>query len=115
MTGEGSLSRESGTLLGKAPLIGRVNERETIMSAVGRSVTDSRAELVTVVGNPGVGKTRLMTETIADLRDRLPEARAYRGACRPEAGIQAALAKILRARLGLGDSVDPATQAAEMR
>jgi tetratricopeptide (TPR) repeat protein len=115
MTIESTTGREAGPALGRAPLIGRVTERETIVAAVLRAVREGRPQLVTVIGNAGVGKTRLVTETIADLAERVPDLRAFRGGCRAESGVQGALAKVLRARLGLSEGQDALTQSAEMR
>lgn len=111
---ESTTGRE-GAPLGRAPLIGRVEERETIYRAVRRAADESKPCLVTVVGNPGVGKSRLVTETLADLRERMPDLRAFRGACRSESGVQGALAKILRTRLGISEGTDAVTQSIEMR
>jgi predicted ATPase len=62
-----------------------------------------------------VGKSRLVREAIADLAERMPSVRAYRGGCRAESGVQGALAKILRARLGLSEGQDALTQSLEMK
>ena len=44
------------------PFVGREAELELLHNVYGRAVRDRRAHLVTVVGEPGVGKTRLVTE-----------------------------------------------------
>lgn len=46
----------------EAPLIGRDGELETLTEAVRRSATDRRANLVTVLGEAGIGKSRLARE-----------------------------------------------------
>ena len=43
----------------EAPFVGREAERELLENTFGRAVRDRRAHLVTVYGEPGVGKTRL--------------------------------------------------------
>jgi tetratricopeptide (TPR) repeat protein len=108
-------AREGVAALGKPPLIGRIEERETIFSAASRAIAESRPQVVTIIGSSGVGKTRLVNEALADLRERIPDLRAFVGACRAGSGVQAALAKILRTRLGLAEGSDAATQSAEMR
>ena len=46
----------------KAPLVGRHTELSLLDNAVGSSVANNRALLVLLVGDPGVGKTRLALE-----------------------------------------------------
>ena len=92
-------SRDADNLpIGRPPLIGRVHEREAITTAVSRSITEARPQVVTVIGNAGVGKSRLVTEVIADLAEHYPDLRAYRGVARPDTGLHPAIARILRER-----------------
>ncbi len=100
--------------LGKAPFIGRISEREAIVQAVDRSIDEARCQAVTVIGNPGVGRSRLAGEVIADLAVRHPELRVYRGAARPEQGVQAAVTRILRTRFGIVEGTDAHAQANEV-
>ena len=53
-----------------APLVGRATELDRIRSTFDQAVTDRRCRLVTVVGAPGIGKTRLAREVSAELHDR---------------------------------------------
>jgi class 3 adenylate cyclase/tetratricopeptide (TPR) repeat protein len=63
-----------------APVVGREAELATLMGAWDAAITQRRAQLVTVVGDAGVGKTRLVREVI----DRLgPDARVVSGRCLP--------------------------------
>ena len=53
------------------PFVGREAELELLENSFSRAVRDRRAQLVTIFGEPGLGKTRLVTEFTADLdRDR---------------------------------------------
>ena len=106
--------RDVTAVLGKAPLVGRVAEREVISAALQRAVAESRPQLVTIVGDRGIGKSRLVTEAIADLMVQIPDLRSYRGHCRPESE-PGALARMLRTRLGLIDGLDTEAQISEMR
>ena len=47
-----------------ARFIGREQELELLHNALARSIRDRRANLVTVFGEPGIGKTRLVSEFI---------------------------------------------------
>ncbi|HEY3182275.1 MAG TPA: AAA family ATPase [Gaiellaceae bacterium] len=48
-----------------APFVGREEELELLHNTYARAVRDRRAHLVTVFGEPGVGKSRLVAEFIA--------------------------------------------------
>ena len=50
--------------------IGREQELELLENALARTVRDRRASLVTVFGEPGIGKTRLVTEFVERRRAR---------------------------------------------
>ena len=58
--------------------VGRVRELRQLVDAWDRALTGSRCELVTVVGDAGVGKSRLVAEALAGL-----EVRVVRGRCLP--------------------------------
>ena len=60
------------------PFVGRGQELEALLEAWGRTLTASRCELVTVIGDAGVGKSRLVAEAL----DRI-DARVVRGRCLP--------------------------------
>jgi class 3 adenylate cyclase/tetratricopeptide (TPR) repeat protein len=47
---------------GGAPLVGRTNELKALVDAVGRARRERTAQLVTLVGEPGIGKSRLVYE-----------------------------------------------------
>ncbi len=61
-----------------APFVGREREVATLRDAWERAATGERCELVTVVGDAGVGKSRLVAEALAPLG-----ARIVRGHCLP--------------------------------
>lgn len=100
--------------IGRPPMIGRLSERDAIAAAVSRSIAGACCEVITVIGNAGVGKSRLVSEVIADLAQREPTLRVFRGAARDGSGIQPAIARILRARFGLHEGSDAHTQANEV-
>jgi hypothetical protein len=58
--------------------VGREAELRQLVDAWGRAFAGPRCELVTVVGDPGVGKSRLVAEALAGI-----DARAIRGRCLP--------------------------------
>jgi hypothetical protein len=62
------------------PLVGRRDELARLRDALQRVVSDRACRLVTVVGPPGIGKSRLAREIAEDLRD---EATVLSGRCLP--------------------------------
>jgi class 3 adenylate cyclase/tetratricopeptide (TPR) repeat protein len=62
------------------PLVGRRDELARLRNAFQRVVSDRACRLVTVVGPPGIGKSRLAREIAEDLRD---EATVLTGRCLP--------------------------------
>jgi len=62
-----------------APLVGRHGELGILRSLYQRSRDDARAHLVTITGEPGVGKSRLLREFLAEVRDRDPRPLVLRG------------------------------------
>jgi class 3 adenylate cyclase/tetratricopeptide (TPR) repeat protein len=50
-----------------APYVGREEELELLENAFARAVRDRRAQLVTIFGDPGIGKSRLVREFFAGL------------------------------------------------
>ena len=58
--------------------VGREHELESLRAAFAHVVSDQRCELITVVGEPGVGKSRLSAELLTSI-----DARVIRGRCLP--------------------------------
>jgi class 3 adenylate cyclase len=58
--------------------VGRVHELATVEQAWSRAITESSCELLTVVGDAGVGKSRLVAEALERI-----DARVLRGRCLP--------------------------------
>jgi class 3 adenylate cyclase len=58
--------------------VGREAELGLVREAWRRAQADGRCELITIVGDPGIGKSRLVAEALAEL-----DARAVRGRCLP--------------------------------
>lgn len=92
-----------------APLVGRHGELGLLRSLYRRSYEESRVHLVTVLGGPGVGKSRLLRELVAELRDTDPKPLVLRGrsvAFGGQIGYHALL-DILRFQAGLLDTDTP--------
>ena len=90
-----------------SPLVGRHRELRTLRDAFDRSRAASSCHLVTVLGAPGVGKSRLVREFLDSLRDG---ATVLRGRCLSygEGITYRAVAETIRAGAGLADGDDAA-------
>ena len=87
-------------------LVGREAERTLLESLLDRSIRDASCQLVTITGEPGVGKSRMVYELLEVVEDR-PELVTWRqGRCLPYGeGITFwALGEIVKAEAGILES-----------
>ncbi len=94
-----------------APLVGREGPLAAVQDRYARSLAARAPGLVTIYGEPGVGKSRLASEFAAQVAKSEPLPQVLRGGCRPpgEAGVYGALGEILKASTGILDSDPPAS------
>jgi class 3 adenylate cyclase/tetratricopeptide (TPR) repeat protein len=90
--------------------IGREQELELLENALARTVRDRRSSLVTVFGEPGIGKTRLVSEFV----EGAERVTALRGRALPygEGVTYWPLASMIKTSAGIGDDA-PASEAFE--
>jgi class 3 adenylate cyclase len=91
------------------PFIGRDHDLALLKETYSRTLRESSLQLVTVAGEPGVGKTRLVTELRTSIDDQ-PEIAFWRqGRCLPYGeGITFwALGEIIKAQAGILESDGP--------
>jgi class 3 adenylate cyclase/tetratricopeptide (TPR) repeat protein len=101
----------------QTPFVGRELERKLLFETFLRAERESSVQLVTVVGEPGIGKSRLVTELRSALDDR-PELVTWRhGRCLPYGeGITFwALGEIVKAEAGILESDDREVAASKLR
>jgi class 3 adenylate cyclase/tetratricopeptide (TPR) repeat protein len=93
-----------------APLIGRESELELLANTFERAIRDHRAHLVTIYGEPGVGKSRLAHEFVGSLEG----ATVLSGRCLPygEGITYWPLAEMVKSAAGISDD-DPVKDAME--
>ncbi|GAC1483701.1 MAG: AAA family ATPase [Candidatus Dormibacteria bacterium] len=78
-----SVPREfRGTASIRTPLVGRERELQLLLDTFGRVVEDSQAHLFTLVGNAGVGKSRLIEEGLTRIKSRFSP-QILQGRCLP--------------------------------
>jgi class 3 adenylate cyclase/tetratricopeptide (TPR) repeat protein len=97
-------------------MVGRDAEVTILRAAFDKSVRDRSVQLVTVVGGPGVGKSRLVAELFAHV-DSTPDIVRWRqGRCLPYGeGITFwALGEIVKAEAGILESDSPETAAQKL-
>jgi class 3 adenylate cyclase/tetratricopeptide (TPR) repeat protein len=100
-----------------APLVGREQEVDLLRDALQRARREQSSQLVTIVGVPGIGKSRLVSELYA-ATDQEPELTYWRqGRCLPygEGVTYWALSEMVKAHAGIleTDSADQAQQRLE--
>ena len=85
------------------PLVGRELEKPLLIGTFERSAQQRSCQLVTIVGEPGVGKSRLCAELFAHIEDRPGLVRWRQGRCLPYGeGIAFwALGEIVKAECGI--------------
>jgi len=90
----------------RAPMVGRDQELALLRTVYARAVAEGRPNLVTIYGDPGVGKSRLTTEFLSWVQAQEPEPRIVRGRCLPYGdGITYwPLAEILKSHAGVLDT-----------
>ena len=98
----------------RARMVGPRPELALLRTLLGRVAAEERPHLVTIYGDPGVGKSRLTREFVGWAEERDPPTRVLRGRCVPygEGVTYWPLAEILKGHAGVLDS-DPSDLALE--
>ena len=97
----------------RAALVGRDRELKLLLDTIGRAQADRAVHVFTLLGEPGIGKSRLVGECLARLR---ADSVILRGRCLPYgAGITYwPLIEILRAQAGIAGADDRAQALANL-
>ena len=101
----------------RATLVGRQREVDLLEGALGRAVDESSCQLVTLIGVPGIGKSRLVFE-LGRTVDERPELIAWRrGRCLPYGdGVTFwALGEIVKAHAGIVEADGPTEAERKLR
>ncbi len=107
----------------RAMLVGRTSEMRELDDAFQFVRTKGKSRIVTILGAPGIGKTRLSRDFLLRLRsqgnaqasgpDRSP--RVFRGSAVDQGAAYGIFARILRARFGIVEGMDPEAAKAQVR
>ncbi|HZU61218.1 MAG TPA: adenylate/guanylate cyclase domain-containing protein, partial [Solirubrobacteraceae bacterium] len=108
VAGAGGQRRREGL---EAPFVGREHELATVIESFEATVDDGRARLVSVVGDAGAGKSRLLWEFFKYIDGIQKIVRWHQGRCLSygEGVAYWALAEMVRARAGILEEEDSAT------
>jgi len=100
----------------RTPLVGRERERDLLADALTRARTEQSAQLVTLVGVPGIGKSRLVAELFQILESDPDLINWRQGRSLPygERVSFWALGEIVKAHAGILESDDAATAAEKL-
>ncbi len=96
--------------------VGRAAERSVLTSVAALAATGQSA-VVTLTGEPGIGKSRLVDDVLETLRVRRPDLQVFDGACAPygETNVWSPLATGLLGHLGVSRDASPDEAAAAIR
>jgi tetratricopeptide (TPR) repeat protein len=100
----------------RAALVGRAVEMADLQRAYQRAHDNRHTCTVTLVGAPGIGKTRLVREfLLLRAREGGSPIRVFRGAARDGGPAYEVFARVLRARFGIVEGMDPEAAKAQVR
>jgi tetratricopeptide (TPR) repeat protein len=104
-----------GSIDRRAVLVGRAGELRELDKALRAIHEDGRARAVTIVGTAGIGKTRLVRDFLSKQRGEPSAPRVFRGAAREGGAVYDVFARLLRARFGILEGMDPEAAKAQVR
>ncbi len=100
---------------GAAPLVGRDRELDLLLAAFERAREERSPQLVTLVGVPGIGKSRLVWELFQALDGRPELVRWRQGRCLPYGSLSFwAVAEMVKSHAGILEDDDPGATAAKL-
>lgn len=91
----------------RAPLVGRKHEMSMLEDALQETLQGRIPHTITIMGTPGVGKSRLVREFLADVRGRDDSVRVITSHSREDGPAFGVIRGILRTRLGLVEGAGP--------
>lgn len=87
----------------RGPFVGRLAELTLLENALSRVLASKTPHVVTITSSPGLGKTRLVSEFLEDIRGSHPEVRIFRAVCRQTGPAFGPIRRILRSRFGISE------------
>ena len=110
MAADGQAATGSSAGPSRAPLVGRTGELAQLRDLLGRVQRKRGPHLATVIGDPGVGKSRLLRQFEQDLQSHELEPLTRHGRCLPYGSsiVYWPLGEVIRAECGIVDGDPPA-------
>jgi len=99
----------------RAALVGRASEIAELQRAYDLARDNRDARTVTIVGAAGIGKTRLVRDFLLRAREGGSAPRVFRGVAREGGPAYEVFARVLRARFGIVEGMDPEAAKAQVR
>jgi tetratricopeptide (TPR) repeat protein len=103
----------------RAMLMGRVSEMRELEAALADVREQGLTRAVTILGAAGIGKSRLVRDFLANMRAGIKEEflvpRVFRGSSPESGAAYAVFARVLRARFGIVEGMDPEAAKAQVR
>ena len=99
-----------------SPYVGRTTDLATLKGLFAKSVETNSVQLVTVMGEPGIGKSRIVAELLVHAQAREPRLTWRQGRCLPYGdGVTFwALGEIIKAHAGILETDDSVSVAAKL-
>ena len=82
-------------------MVGRTEELSDLWDAMQKAFNEKTPGMITLIGNNGIGKTKVLTEFLSRAREQIPGVKILRGVCQPEGRSLHVFTRILRTRFGI--------------
>jgi tetratricopeptide (TPR) repeat protein len=99
----------------RAILVGRAGELRELEDALWHVREQKKPRVVTVLGSAGIGKTRLVRDFLQKTRGDPKAPRVFRGSAANQSAAYGVFARVLRARFGIVEGMDPEAAKAQVR
>jgi len=110
------MDRQPDSLKLRAELVGRTQELETLRDAYTHVSEEGAFQAVTLLGNAGIGKSRLIEDFLAGLSAQSgPKLRVFSGRARSQVLGYGMFGRLLRDRFEITEGMDPEQIRSEMR
>ncbi|MFO0742337.1 MAG: AAA family ATPase [Labilithrix sp.] len=105
-----------GAINRRTSLVGRDEQMAVLESALAAVRDEKRGRAVTIIGPAGIGKTRLVRDFLSRQRQVVSGApRVFRGSAREGGSAYDVFARVLRARFGIVEGMDPEAAKTKVR
>lgn len=104
-----------GTIERRAVLVGRTAELRELDIALKAVRDEGKSRAIVLVGAAGIGKTRLVRDFLSKQRSADAAPRVFRGSAREKGAAYDVFARVLRARFGIVEGMDPEAAKAQIR